>query len=371
MIVGGEHRNNSRSGRLALGTNSYTLKTLFRRVYLARRQHWADMTSPTGRNHAALIGLPEPYFWLVPELDQVPWPDETLADCSNCVICPTPEQDPREERFFRPDVRCCGYHPWMPNHHVGRILREGGEGAQLMHRRMATSVGLKPEAVHRRTDSGNLHEWGQELHFGQSVSYRCPYWVGGTDACGIWQHRESVCRTWYCRHVEGVYGGGLWYALRMASAWCDERLARYCSDQGSPPSPDAELSGWVEWYTKCAETLDGAPREQIQALSNDELKEARRHLRERNAERTAPRPEVVEPAVQKVEDLKGGVRLFGGAAWNYVEVPRVIFSFLALLDGEITWRAALERLEPQTREIVDEALVERLVLGGILRPVES
>ena len=329
------------------------------------------MNGPSGRKHAALINLRSPYFWLIPELDQIQWPQETLADCSDCVICPTPEQDPREERFFRPDVRCCGYHPWMPNHLVGRILRTGGAGEELMRQRVGTMVGLTAGAVHRRTDCGGLYEWGQELHFGHDVGFRCPYWTGGTDACAVWLNRESVCRTWYCRHVEGVFGGALWYALRLALAWCDERLARWCSDQGVPPKPAAEVSQWLDWYIECSEKLDAASAEEIGALADDDLATARQRLREQNDQRMAPRAEVLEAAVQNVEQLEDGVRLFGGATWNYVDVPRSVFAFFASLDGETRWRDALDRLEPEIRAEIDEQLVQQLVLVGVLRPVDS
>lgn len=329
------------------------------------------MTGPSGQKHAALINLPEPYFWLIPELDTIAWPKESLADCTDCVVCPTPEQDPTEERFFRREVRCCGYHPWMPNHLVGRILRDGGKGEELMGQRVATMVGVKPEAVHRRTDCGGLYEWGQELHFGHDVDFRCPYWMGGTDACAVWLHRESVCRTWYCRHVEGVFGGALWHSLRLALAWCDERLARWCVDRGAPPKKDADVSIWLDWYIRCADRMDRVPADEISALADDELGTAREHIRDRDRERSAPRAEVLEPAVEKTEQLENGVRLFGGAPWNYIDVPRSVFAFFALLDGATRWRDALEQLDPAARAEIDEELVEQLVLVGVLRGVES
>lgn len=318
------------------------------------------------REHPALVNLPKPYYWLVPELDEIEWPDETRADCSDCVMCPGPNDDPKEGRFFLPEVRCCGFHPALANFRVGKLLRSNSPGRSHLQAKLKAGDGVTADGIDQPTQWGRLNIWSQQIWFGRNIEYRCPYWVGGAKACGIWNFREGICRTWYCRHVEGIRSVALWNTLRYVLMWCDYHLAQWCVQSGSPPPADASINQYLSWFDWCAETIQLAREEQIAKLSGDELTKLRQNLRLRNDERGAEMPDYLLPTVRGMEDCQQGVRLFGSNRYDWVEVPREILHLFGMLDGDTRWKDAIARLDPQLHDTIDEALIDRLFTMGVL-----
>src|SRR6185295_1646235 len=47
--------------------------------------------------------------------------------------------------------------------------------------------------------------------------------------CGIWNHRDSMCTTWFCRHVRGQVGSDFWKSLREVLVIVEGTLARWCA----------------------------------------------------------------------------------------------------------------------------------------------
>jgi hypothetical protein len=61
-----------------------------------------------------------------------------------------------------------------------------------------------------------------------AVELRCPHYVdedGGL--CGIWQHRNSTCATWFCKHDRGSVGHTFWRSTQSWLASIEDALARH------------------------------------------------------------------------------------------------------------------------------------------------
>jgi len=313
-----------------------------------------------------LADLPPVFHRLLPELEQVPLAVETLADCKNCPIraseWPPSSPTPR----FHPDLVCCGYQPRLPNYVVGRILRDGGEGARRVTARMregegVTSWGIFPseawEALARHP----------ETDFGVSLDLRCPYLLPGASGCSIWPHREAVCRTWFCRHTQGSLSIDRWYALQDVLWMAQSRLMAWCVGTGVPPRPWApleELEAWFLWCARALDDLEGAP---LERLRDAELEAALAVLLAVPSE-PPPLPDVVCPAISEFH-RDGEVVVFRGySVYDTVTTDMRIFRFLSLLDGERSWRDALAQANRQLDEPLQEGIVHELYRIGALDP---
>src|SRR5262249_5034160 len=45
---------------------------------------------------------------------------------------------------------------------------------------------------------------------GRATGLRCPYFLEDGGRCGLWRHRNSICTTWFCKHVRGKAGMRFW-----------------------------------------------------------------------------------------------------------------------------------------------------------------
>lgn len=152
-------------------------------------------------------------------------PRSTCADCPMCVAGGP----------FRVDVKCCGYHPRLPNYLVGAALVGGSAGAVRTRARLAQRVGVTPlfltatpERALAQTSTG----------FGTDPDLICPWYSAGS--CTIWAARDAVCSTWWCQIDDGPAGVGWWDSLRALLQSLQSLVARQVAvDVGARPP-----TGW-------------------------------------------------------------------------------------------------------------------------------
>jgi hypothetical protein len=70
--------------------------------------------------------------------------------------------------------------------------------------------------------------------FGRAVDLLCPHYLSETGGCGVWQHRMSVCATWFCKHDRGAVGMNGWKAVRHLLETIERELAVHCVRELSP-----------------------------------------------------------------------------------------------------------------------------------------
>ncbi|MGC6513460.1 MAG: hypothetical protein ACON4N_03110 [Myxococcota bacterium] len=178
--------------------------------------------------------LNEPYLsWFKAVVGQPP-PSEWSATCHDCPMCAT--------RDFDPVLKCCTYIPALTNASVGRILGRGGEGARRVRQQLDEGLGdgrwLRPsreaEAIYDR-----VHE-----QFGATRELRCPY-VTNAGECSIWEDRNAICATWFCRHDAGEKGAAMWEAAADLFHFAEGGLAVLC--EGNDYDAARRAAASVSW----------------------------------------------------------------------------------------------------------------------------
>ena len=217
---------------------------------------------------SAFDHLPAAVRRLLPELAEPPWPAEARADCARCpMVAPPAEARPWS---FAEATRCCTAHPSLANFLAGGALRRGGAGRDRVLARLARPDGVSPWGIDAPADYDRAIVASGDHGFGRDPALRCPYWAGGAESCGVWRDRSAVCRTWYCKHDDGLRGAVEWSEVGTLLAEVESRLAKACiaaaATEAAVVSATPEPASWAAWFEWCAahvERLDDASVEAI------------------------------------------------------------------------------------------------------------
>ena len=182
--------------------------------------------------------LPALYKEILPDFFASEIPVESKATCANCAMCAencdgAVESADGPQRFFEPSTKCCTFHPNLPNYLVGAILAdespEMAEGRNRILAKIESRVGVSPYGISAPGKYSFLYGNSREF-FGRSLSMRCPYFMEGeAGSCSIWKYRESVCSTYFCKHVSGAAGRKFWSRLKTYLAISETQLTRFAT----------------------------------------------------------------------------------------------------------------------------------------------
>jgi len=167
---------------------------------------------------------------------------ESRATCDACQMCDHGTVPPElQASYFRPDTKCCTYHPTLPNYLVGAVLAdkrpELDEGKKRIREQIKLRLGVHPQRLAPSKKWAMLYRASMESSFGRSRLLRCPY-LDEKERCTIWYHREAVCFTFYCKFDNGLAGSQYWRALKgylnaaeeALSTWAAKQVAREFGD---------------------------------------------------------------------------------------------------------------------------------------------
>jgi Fe-S-cluster containining protein len=239
--------------------------------------------------------FPAVYERLLPAFFDGPAISEPRATCDNCAMCDqgtNPSAVAAE--FFRPDVKCCSFWPTLPNYLVGAALDdprpEAAEGANRLRAVIAKRIGVTAAWVAAPRKYLVLLDAARVSSFGRSSSLLCPYYAKDTGLCTVWQHREAVCATFFCKYAAGGSGHKLWTALKQWFSHVERSLATHAARElvpgyveplgpgrgkltiedleERPVSPDAYAQAFGPWAGREQE-LYVASYELVRALSPD------------------------------------------------------------------------------------------------------
>jgi hypothetical protein len=321
---------------------------LYRHLPAALRARVPELAGPEGPGHS----------------------EEPRADCTRCVMVPArAAEDPGAPWAFAGDLRCCTHHPALPNFLVGRILRRRDAGNERVRARLEERAGVSAWGIRPPRPPGRqplrppLRQIDLEQRFGRDPDLRCPFWVGGALACGIWDDRTGSCRTWFCRHEQGLHGARRWWRRGDVLAALEARLGSFFVAEGAPPAEDAPLDALLAWYDWCAGRAERFDASDAARIDLGELEPLRSELVALRAPAAQALPEVLVPAVSALRDEVDGVRIAGYSSYDAIVLPRAVLAFLARLDGARTWREALAASPG-----LDEAAVRELYRIGALEP---
>ena len=176
--------------------------------------------------------LPSLYSrWVGEFLGELP-PDETLATCSSCAMCPSASDQRIGVRYFKPDTKCCTYMPDLPNYLVGAALTDDdpamARGRASLMARIAARSGVVPLGVFAPQAARQRYQETAKAGFGRDAELLCPHYIADGGLCGIWRYRNSVCATYFCKHNRGGTGAKFWHLLRDLLLDVERDLATWC-----------------------------------------------------------------------------------------------------------------------------------------------
>jgi hypothetical protein len=341
--------------------------------------------------------------WMREALD-TPVPEENLATCSSCTMCPgNPEGRPHAVATFNPTTKCCTYLPALRNFHIGRVLLDAepamADGQRSVRERIAAGIGVTPLGLLWPAEFEARYDNALERDFGRRVDMRCPHYLdrqGGL--CGIWRHRNAICSTWFCRYDRGEKGQAYWEALRDLLDTAEEILTWHCLDVldlgveartliEDTDDPKRTLDGrvpvteslrrevWGHWfgreesfYLACAELIGPMPWSQVAALGGgrvlrklEAVQEAAEDLRVRRLP-----PFVEGGGITVVTEAEEGSWVRSYRAYDAVFLPTEVLEVVQGLHA-IDLDDLRERLVDRTGEPVDDAMLRRFVDLGLLK----
>jgi hypothetical protein len=350
-----------------------------------------------------LDSLPTLYRDLFPTFFQDPLPTEAKATCSSCAMCEASNPVPIESvdgvsRFFRPDTKCCTYHPRLPNYLVGAILADEdaamAEGRRRIQDKIVRRVGVNPQWIKAPTRYNLLYTNARQA-FGRAEALRCPYYESRGGLCTIWRYREAVCSTYFCKYVAGADGRKFWMTLKTWLTLAEIQLSRYAllqllpdyvlfgkdkadasggpltiEDLDDKPLPDKEYAelwrNWVgreaEFYRACFESVRALSSEEFENLLGlDGIIELAilKRLHEAAVAPKLPKLLKLNPSatVQWLPD--GSVAMASYSEFDAVALPGAAYDLLVEFTGKEPVEAVRKRLrEEKQADLHDDILME-------------
>jgi hypothetical protein len=350
--------------------------------------------------------LPRLYQRWAAELLDGPIPRETVATCDRCAMARPDVGNADASVYFDPGVKCCSYHPRLPNFLVGALLSDGdpaaAEGRRRIEARITDGAGVTPLSI-AATDTYLARYRANRSAFGRDRSLLCPYFVDENGGCNIYSFRNAVCATWFCKFRRGALGQRFWQALRALlrevesglSWWCaveldpgPEALAllRALAD-GSATVGDGDRAGdpatwrarWGRWegresdFFRAAaalvaplsftEAIDRAAAASDAAAALSPVRDAWRELSSENL------PEALRPGPLRLVLLDTRrARVVGRNPHDPLDLPRALLDLLPRFDGRPTAEVLAALAADGIR--LSPALLRRLVDFGLLTPAD-
>ena len=349
--------------------------------------------------------MPALYGTRLPELFDRPYLDETRATCSRCAMCDH-TAEAREDKtiqpgFFQPDVKCCSYHPTLPNFLVGAALSDASpelrEGRERLRAKIAARTGVTPGWIAAPRKYLVVYEAARDASFGRSSRLLCPYYVKGAGSCSIWPYRESICATFFCKHVSGASGHAFWGALRRYLAHVEVSLSRYAVQslgggavepnlprmrltaedlEEKPPLEADYASFWGTWlgheeafYLECASIVGSLGKDEYARVVDDAGGKELLALASA-AHDAITRPvlasKLVRNAELRVVPAPGGVHVTSYSRYDPLFLTQDLYDALGELRADETTAAGLERLKAEHDVELPESLLLEMQLHGVM-----
>ncbi len=171
---------------------------------------------------------------------------ETKATCGDCLR----SRDKRFAYTYKPTLKCCTFHPYLPNFAVGGLLETKVESPgivalkqKIMSREFAFPIGVMAPFNYQFDFLTK-----EETAFGNTENLLCPYYDKLKNQCSIWQYRGVVCTSFFCRSDYGQDGLKFWAVLSDYLSYVEMALAEECLVQLDFSPRD--LSDQLEYLNK-------------------------------------------------------------------------------------------------------------------------
>jgi hypothetical protein len=312
-----------------------------------------------------------------------------------------------EGYFFHPVFKCCTYLPDLHNFLVGAILSDTDPAAQAglatVEKRMAAGVGVTPLGLAQSPVYTLLYKQSDGT-FGRSSALGCPHYLQEAGLCGIWRHRDSICATWFCKHVRGEVGRTFWIdSLRELLRIVEAELARWCvlelnpsdemlrqlvgsaswkgvADTVTTESLDNRIDEkkyaalWGDWrgreaefFRRSAQLVDGLSWTEVLALSGPNARayaQLTQHAYAQLLSDDVP-PALETGSFQLVHIQRGTTRVSSYNSYDPIDIPAVVMELLPYFDGRPT-EEALAGIAEERGFNIEPDLLRKMVDFGLL-----
>jgi hypothetical protein len=329
-------------------------------------------------------------------------PRERIASCLDCAMCPKEgETFAPDTQLFHPDVKCCTYFPMLPNYLVGRAIEGDSAGAAALRAFIEDPVSRTAEVSPLAVTANYKFSlvYGAGNMFGKDPDMLCPYAIAGDTPegplCGIWQARNSVCSTYFCKHVRGMTGRRFWTSLRNLLLAVEEGLMWWAADAVMPDfrallgpvriavenKEGLHLAdnAWAQWpgtrtefFQACAEKVDTLTWEEVVQICGVQVNLLSGEVNVRyESLMSSEAPGRVRAGAVKIQRAGAErVTLQGDPPDEDFEVPAVLVQLLPYFDGRPT-AEILEEIKANHGIDIDLGLIRRLCDFGALKAVEE
>jgi len=341
-------------------------------------------------------------------------PRESRASCDKCAMCATAgagrESTPRGV-FFDPAVKCCTYVPDLPNFLVGGILSDTDAAAEFgrrtVEKRIADAIGVTPFGLTKSPVHALLYRNSSDA-FGRTRAFRCPHYIEDGGRCGVWRHRNSVCTTWFCKHVRGQVGYTFWHSSMLQllgqvegelTHWCvlelqlgDDALRHLMAN--GPEGRAGDITGdaldnkvdpeiyaqiWGAWrgrehefFARCAELVRPLSWADVLAICGAEARVHARLTEESYRRLTSDDiPPVLEVGPMQLAHMRRGtMRISTYSGYDPLDVPNQVMELLPYFDGRPT-EDVLATIAEERGIRLEPDLVRKLVDFMLLVPAKT
>jgi Fe-S-cluster containining protein len=329
------------------------------------------------------LALPPLYRRWVDQILKQDIYSEPRATCDDCAMCSAVHPPATQDKYFNPNVKCCSYHPPLPNFLIGAIIADDDSSLtevkeQFLERIMKfviTPLGITAPSM--------VTLYNVFKPFGQYEHLLCPFYLNHSGGrCGIWKYRNSVCSTYFCKHERGGVGSRFWDKLKMMLRYAEKGLAKYCADQLPVIIPenasDIREKTWGNWAFREAEFFQNCWNI-VRPLGWDDVvkiggTELERSVNEFKSQFKAMQSKALPEALKinylfRYEEVEEGLsRVWGYSKYNPIDVPTNIVQVLEYFDGRPN-SEVLNRIKSEKAITIDNNVLQKLSDYEILLPV--
>lgn len=238
-------------------------------------------------------------------------PNERFADCMDCFHCSSAARPTSK-------IKCCTYHPILPNYMVGAILSDHSpamaEGRKRIIEKIKNRVGVTPYGIIPPAKHQTLYNKYTKRNKGQIAdakeivdskenadALQCPY-QSADSLCTIWKYRTELCSTYHCASVGGQKGQKFWNTAFQYLTSMEQKLTLYALDAMEYPAKSIRTNRlnpisfglenkegaykkplyqkiWMEWegqeidfFEKCFAIIQQTEQKEVLTLSGIEEK---------------------------------------------------------------------------------------------------
>ena len=345
--------------------------------------------------------LPPLYGAWMDQLLAGPIPNETVATCDDCAMAAPPgAQSSATTPFFDRLLKCCTYLPTLPNFTVGRILNDSDlpdKARDGLQTRLRASDVTTPFGLGMNATYALLYSYQGADVFGRSESLRCPHLLDD-GRCGIWQHRNSVCSTYFCKFVRGAVGHQFWFAMRNLLGAIERDLARWClleldlgvkalqalvaTFQDSNPTKHLDANAiaglrdagqykliWGNWsgreqefYRECARLVGDLDWSRVTAVCGPEVRVWAQLVRSAYQELLSEEmPGSLQAANLNVQFLNSeSCKVATYSQMDPIAIPKILLDLLPYFDGRPT-EEVLSTIRKEKHIQIDQGLLRKLL----------